>query len=131
MKKIVFVFIIFIFISHSCVIKRCKDRQCTVRMVHYHNGDEYRGVNLFTYLFKNKNPRYGWGYPNLVKEPNAVPNADKNGYEIHSKANLKVIKPKPKKEEPNIENTVEEKKTETPTNQATTPSENKVDPVSK
>lgn len=66
--------------------------------MHYHDGDEFRGVNKFTYFFKNKNPRYGWGYPNLVKDPNGVEDPDKNGYDKKSKANLNAKKPKPKKE---------------------------------
>ena len=44
---------------------------CTVRMVHYHDGTEYRGVSLFHWYFKGKNPRYGDGYPKLVKDPAA------------------------------------------------------------
>ena len=55
----------------ACVMKRCRGRQCTVRMEHYHDGYEYRGVNWFTYIFKYKNPRYGKGYPDLVKDPSA------------------------------------------------------------
>lgn len=99
MNKYVVGFIFITFLLDSCALKRCKGRQCTVRMVHFHNGDEYRGVSLFTYLFKNKNPRYGWGFPNLVKDPNGVENPDKNGYDKKSKAQLKVIIPKPPKEE--------------------------------
>lgn len=88
--------------------------------MHYHTGDEYRGVSVFTYMFKNKNPRYGWGYPNLVKDPNGVDDSDKNGYDVKSKENLKVIKPKPKKEK--IEEKEAEVSSETKTESAVTPS---------
>lgn len=99
MKIKIFVIVTILFCFSRCAIKRCKGKQCTVRMVHYHNGDEFRGVNLFTYLFKNKNPRYGWGFPTLVKDPNGIVNPDKNGYSKKSKAYLKVIKPDPPKPE--------------------------------
>lgn len=119
LAKFVIISIVF-FVNFACWPKRCKGRQCTVRMMHYHNGDEFRGVNKFTYFFKNKNPRYGWGYPNLVKDPNAVDEADKNVYDQKSKANLKVIKPKPEKEKKEEE----EPKTET-TKETTTNTESK------
>lgn len=96
-----------ILLNISCWPKRCKGRQCTVRMMHYHHGDEYRGVNKFTYFFRNKNPRYGWGYPNLVKDPNSIDNTDKNVYDKKSKANLKVIKPEPKKEKKETDSNTE------------------------
>lgn len=38
-------------------------------MVHYHMGYEYRGVSLWDWHFKYKNPRYGEGYPTLVNDP--------------------------------------------------------------
>lgn len=63
-----------ILISPGCAIKRCKGRKCGVRMVHYHDGYEYRGVNLFVYLLKYKNPRYGRGFEKPVKDPSAENN---------------------------------------------------------
>ncbi|MDX2191085.1 MAG: hypothetical protein SFY32_14585 [Bacteroidota bacterium] len=53
-------------------MKRCKGRLCGVRMEHYHDGYEYRGVSLFEYIFKFKNPRYGNGFPEPTKDPSAV-----------------------------------------------------------
>ena len=74
MKRIItFVFLCTLTFSlSSCLfMARCKNRQCGVRMEHYHNGDEFRGVSLFDYIFKYKNPRTGNGFPELVKDPAA------------------------------------------------------------
>ncbi len=121
MKNSFIILLFLLFCTSSCAIKRCKGRQCTVKMVHYHNGDEFRGVSLFTYLFKNKNPRYGWGFPNLVKDPNGVQDPNKNGFDKKSKAYLKVIKPEPPKPEKAAEEAPKEaasKPTETSTDTA-------------
>lgn len=65
-------FFILTFSLNSCFKPRCKNRQCGVRMEHYHNGDEFRGVSLFNYIFRYKNPRTGNGFPEIVKDPAAV-----------------------------------------------------------
>ncbi|MDX2196295.1 MAG: hypothetical protein NW207_07750 [Cytophagales bacterium] len=50
---------------------KCKGRNCEVEMVHYHDGTEYRGTIWYKFI-RNKNPRYGYWYPNMVKDPGAL-----------------------------------------------------------
>lgn len=49
-----------------------------VRMNHYIKGIEYRGVSAWKYIFRNKNPRTGEGYPEILKDPTAVKKKKKN-----------------------------------------------------
>lgn len=62
-------------------------------MVHYHNGLEYRGVTLWEWFFKYKNPRYGEGYGVLVKDPAAMYGKSKSHYTTRVKARRTYVKP--------------------------------------
>lgn len=63
-----------------------------MQMVHYHNGLEYRGVTLWEWFFKYKNPRYGEGYGVLVKDPAAI-YGNKSHYTTRVKARRTYVKP--------------------------------------
>ncbi len=64
-----------------------------MQMVHYHNGLEYRGVTLWEWFFKYKNPRYGEGYGVLVKDPAAIYGKNKSHYTTRVKARRTYVKP--------------------------------------
>lgn len=51
-----------------------------MRMVHYVDGTEYRGVSQWDWIFRYKNPRYGEGYAKLAKDPSAVTKKNKRNY---------------------------------------------------
>lgn len=65
----IFVLFLSLFFLVNCAVPRCKGKQCTVRLVHYHDGYEYRGVSLFEWYFMYKNPRAGEGYKTIKQDP--------------------------------------------------------------
>ncbi|MFN0050032.1 MAG: hypothetical protein ACKVOU_12995 [Cytophagales bacterium] len=92
MKSSYFSILIFAIFA-SCALPRYKKQPDGVRMVHYHTGVEYRGVNLFEWFFKFKNPRYGEGYGELVKDPNALYGKSKSRYTTRVKDRRTYVKP--------------------------------------
>ncbi len=52
--------------------KRCKMKSCHVRMMHMHEGTEFKGKrkwSLKACFFFNKNPKYGEGYKKDQRDP--------------------------------------------------------------
>ncbi len=84
--KIIY-FLVLLFFLFSCALPRYKKQPDAVRMVHYHYGEEYRGVSLWDWFFKYKNPRQGQGYGSLAKDPAAVHKKNKGRYITRVKDN--------------------------------------------
>lgn len=75
------------------MLSRYKKQPDGVRMVHYHFGTEYRGVSVWEWWFKFRNPRYGQGYNELVKDPSSLYGKNKNKYTTRVRSRRTYVKP--------------------------------------
>ena len=81
------------FLLQNCALPKYEKQPDGVRMVHYHTGYEYRGVSLWDWHFKYKNPRYGQGYGFLSKDPAAVHKKNKGKFVTKVPDNRTYVKP--------------------------------------